>query len=238
MRFVTRYSSQAIAAVLLLVLGMMLQNRYAVLQRAQILLNQTTSMQSGGSGNQVKPVSPDSIDLSVFWEAWSYVQSDYLDPAKIDPKTMVDGATAGMVASLGDPYTMYLPPDDNKRSSEDLAGAFFGVGIELGYKDKILAVVAPLPDSPAALAGVEAGDLILKVADENNPDGEDSQNWSLDKAVDKIRGPKGTPVTLTLYRESHGNQPFEVTINRGEIVVKSVTLEFVENAGKTYAHIG
>ena len=72
------------------------------------------------------------------------------------------------------------------------------------------------------------------MADENNPDGEDSQNWSLDKAVDKIRGPKGTPVTLTLYRESHGNQPFEVTINR-EIVVKSVTLEFVENAGKTYA---
>lgn len=238
MRFATRYSSQVVAAVLLLVLGMLLQNRYAVLQRAQILFQQTTSTQSGGSGNQVQPVSPATIDLSVFWEAWSYVQSDYLDPSKIDPKTMVDGATAGMVSSLDDPYTMYLPPDDNKRSSEDLAGAFFGVGIELGYKDKILAVVAPLPDSPAALAGVEAGDLILRVADENNPDGEDSRDWSLDKAVDKIRGPKGTPVTLTLYREDNGNEPFEVAITRGEIVVKSVTLEFVENAGKTYAHVG
>lgn len=238
MRFVLKTLPQLATAVLLVVVGMFAQYRYGLIQKTSYLLIQKSRLGTNQlSQRPVQPVSPSTVNMDTFWEAWSYVQSDYLDPAKIDATTMVDGATAGMVSSLGDPYSMYLPPEDNKRSSEDLAGAFFGVGIELGYKNEVLAVVAPLADSPAAKAGVQPGDLILRVADETNPKGEDSSRWTLDKAVDAIRGPKGSTVTLTLYRENNGSEPFEVSLVRDEIIVKSVTLEFVENQGKNFAHI-
>jgi len=236
MRFLLKSIPNIIIAVLLVTVGVVGQYRYNVVERFQ--QSETANvLQVGRSSNKPQPVSPSTVDMSVFWEAWTKVQAEYLDKDKIDPATMVDGATAGMVSALGDPYTLYLPPDDNQRSSEDLAGAFYGVGIELGYRKEILAVIAPMPDSPADKAGVQAGDLILRVADDTNPDGEDSSKWSLDKAVSTIRGPKGSSVTLTLYREDNGAEPFEVTIERGEIVVASAKLEFIEDSGKRYAHI-
>lgn len=237
MRFVLKAIPQLITVVLLVVVGMFAQYRYGVVEKTGFFLAQRSVSNIAIGQRPAEPVSPSTVNMDTFWEAWSYVQSDYLDPAKIDAATMVDGATTGMVSSLGDPYSMYLPPEDNKRSSEDLAGAFFGVGIELGYKNEVLAVVAPLADSPATKAGVQPGDLILRVADETNPKGEDSSRWTLDKAVDAIRGPKGSTVTLTLYRENNGSEPFEVSLVRDEIIVKSVTLEFVEDQGKTFAHI-
>lgn len=238
MRFVLKTLPQLATAMLLVVVGMFAQYRYGLIQKTSYLLSQQSRLGTNQlSQRPVEPVSPSTVNMDTFWEAWSYVQSDYVDPTKIDATTMVDGATAGMVSSMGDPYSMYLPPEDNKRSSEDLAGAFFGVGIELGYKNEVLAVVAPLADSPAAKAGILPGDLILRVADETNPKGDDSSRWTLDKAVNAIRGPKGSTVTLTLYRENNGNEPFEVQLVRDEIVVKSVTLEFLENQGKTFAHI-
>ncbi|MBT6401189.1 PDZ domain-containing protein, partial [candidate division WWE3 bacterium] len=139
---------------------------------------------------------------------------------------------------LGDPYTAYLPPEDNQRSGEDLAGSFYGVGIELGYIDGTLAVIAPINDSPAQKAGVEAGDLIVHVRDDKQDLDLDTTDWSLNKAVNHIRGGKGEPVFLTLFRpgdESKGT--FEVEIIRDEIIVKSVELEFIEHAGKRAAHI-
>ncbi|MBP9781801.1 S41 family peptidase [Candidatus Woesebacteria bacterium] len=237
MRFVLKLIPQLITAGLLVVVGMFAQYRYDLLQKTGSLLIQQTTVGNTTGSRPVDAVSPSSIDMDTFWEAWSYVQADYLDPAKLDPQTMVDGATAGMVSALGDPYTMYLPPEDNKRSSEDLAGAFFGVGIELGYKNEVLAVVSPVVGSPAEKAGIQPGDLILRVADDTNPKGEDSSKWSLNKAVDSIRGPKGSTVTLTLFRESNGAEPFEVALVRDEIVVKSVKLEFVESQGRTFAHV-
>ena len=78
---------------------------------------------------------------------------------------MVYGAISGLVSSLSDPYTVFLPPKENKASNEDLTGEFGGVGIQLGYKDKNLAVVAPLAKTPAEKAGLKAGDLILKIKD-------------------------------------------------------------------------
>ena len=238
MRFLLKSIPNLLTVVLLVVVGMFAQYRYDLIEKTgSFFSQQQTGAKNTTRSHPVDVISPATIDMDVFWEAWSYVQADYHDPAKIDQKTMVDGAVAGMVASLGDPYTMYLPPDDNKRSGEDLAGAFFGVGIELGYKNEVLAVVSPLADSPAAKAGVQPGDLILRVADDDTPKGEDSSRWTLNKAVDAIRGPKGTTVTLTLYRDNNGNEPFEVKLVRDEIVVKSVTLEFVESQGKTFAHI-
>jgi len=107
----------------------------------------------------------------------------------------------------------------------------------LGYIDGTLAVIAPLADSPAEQAGVLAGDLILHVKDELSGLDEDTTGWSLDEAVNNIRGGRGEVVTLTLYRPDNGGDPFEVDIVRDEIVVKSVELEFAEHVDKRVAHL-
>jgi carboxyl-terminal processing protease len=226
-------------AVLLIGVGMLGQYRYHLVEKyfADKLnldsSNSTTlsNLLSVPNGQDEKP------DLTNFWETWQYLEQDFLEPEKLDNATMVDGAISGLAASLGDPYTMYLPPKDNQRSGEDLAGSFYGVGIELGYIESTLAVVAPLKDSPAELAGVKSGDLILKVTDLERDFDEETTGWSLTRAVDEIRGPLGSTVTLTLFRPGESSEPFEASIIRGEIVVKSSELEFVELGGKSVAQI-
>jgi len=200
----------------------------------------TVSALSRLTGSPLPPetLSNQPVAFNTFWEVWKLLEQDYLEPTKLDAAKMVDGAITGLAGSLDDPYTMYLSPEDNQRSSEDLAGSFYGVGIELGYIDSILAVIAPLKDSPSAKAGVQAGDLIIKVKDEAAKFEQDTNGWSLPEAVKHIRGPKGTPVILTLVRkDSNDNKPFEVAVIRDEIIVKSVTLEFVEQNGKRVAHL-
>jgi carboxyl-terminal processing protease len=176
------------------------------------------------------------VSLSTFWEVWGELEKDYLRTDRLDPQKMVDGAISGMTASLGDPYTVYLPPVEDQRAQEELAGAFYGIGIELGYIENTLAVVAPIAGMPADTAGIKAGDLILHVKDTGKNLDEDTNGWSLSEAVTKIRGDKGTEITLTLYRQDKG-QPFEVNVKRDEIVVKSVNLAFVEHNGKKVAHL-
>lgn len=189
------------------------------------------------------PKAPDTLSnqpvaFNTFWEVWKLLEQDYLEPSKLDAAKMVDGAISGLASSLEDPYTMYLSPEDNQRSSEDLAGSFYGIGIELGYIDSILAIVAPLKDSPSAKAGIQAGDLIIRVKDEAAKFDQETVGWSLPEAVKHIRGPKGTPVVLTLLRKDANNgKTFEVSVMRDEIIVKSVTLEYVEHSGKRVAHL-
>lgn len=178
-----------------------------------------------------------NVDFDVFWEAWSTLEADYLDKDKLEAKKMVDGAISGLTSSLEDPYTIYLPPTENKRSGEDLAGSFYGIGIELGYIDGVLAVVAPLKGTPAEKAGLQAQDLILRVKDKQAGLDEDTANWSLNEAVEKIRGPKNSIITLTILRKDNGSEPKEIDVARGEIVVESVKLEFIEHAGKRVAHL-
>lgn len=236
MKSVIKFLPKIIIAFLLVLVGMLAQEKWQVLS-AQTPFFHSASTQS----DQIKVSRKTTTELNMpqFWEAYAYLKRDYLDPEKLkDKDKMVDGATSGMVASIGDPYTMYLPPKENKRSGEDLAGKFYGVGIELGYKDGVLAVVAPLPGSPAEKAGVKAGDLILKVKDPARNFEEETANWSLNKAVENIRGPKDTVVTLTLYRKGENkDKPFDVDITRGEIVVNTVKLEFTQVNGKEVAHL-
>jgi len=97
-----------------------------------------------------------NVDFSLFWKVWDTLGASYYDKSKLNPSKMVEGAISGMVAAIGDPYTVYLPPEENKVVEEDLQGSFGGVGIQIGFKGKQLAVIAPLPDTPAEKAGVKA----------------------------------------------------------------------------------
>lgn len=182
------------------------------------------------------PTEYKNVDLDTFWEVYGELQKDYLRTDKIDAEKMVDGAIYGLTAALEDPYTTYLPPKQDAAVAEQIAGAFDGVGIELGYKENILAVVSPLVGSPAERAGILPGDLILHVKDATKKLDEDTSGWSLDKAVENIRGPRGSEVVLTILRKDSGD-PFEVTLKREEIVIKSVELSFVEHQGKKVAHV-
>lgn len=177
-----------------------------------------------------------AADFSKFWEVWKRLENSYVDPSKLDYTKMTWGAMQGLSQSLDDPYTQFLPPKENKQANEDLSGSFFGVGIELGYKDSTLAVVSPITKSPAEKAGVKAGDLILHIKDEKKKVDIDTRAMTLPTAVTHIRGEKNTPVTLTLFREG-GAKSFEITIVRDEIIVPSVELAYVERSGNKYAHL-
>ena len=189
--------------------------------------------------NRLKDVKPPAnrsdVEFQAFWDVWSRLENQYLDPEKLDAQQMVHGAIRGMVESVGDPYTVYLPPEEQKRSEEDLGGAFDGVGIQLGYKEKTLAVIAPLKDGAASMAGIKAGDLILRIKDADKKIDRDTSGISLPEAVSIIRGKKGTKVTLTMLRE--GGKPEEKELVRDTIVIPSVELKMVEKSGKKYAHL-
>jgi carboxyl-terminal processing protease len=176
------------------------------------------------------PTDRQEVDFSLFWDVWDRLERNYLDKEDINPAQMVFGAIQGMVASLDDPYTVFLKPPENKEVKEDLNGAFEGVGIQLGYKDDQLAVIAPLKGTPADKAGVRAGDLILKI------DEESAIGLSADEAAQKIRGPKGSKVRLTLL-SSGEKDSHEVEIIRDTIIVPSVEVDFLSSNGETVAHL-
>ncbi|MBU0576631.1 S41 family peptidase [Patescibacteria group bacterium] len=224
-----------ILGVLLLALGGVVGYRYGRSGEfsTRIPLSQIINIQA--------PSDKQNLDFAVFWEVWGHLDQTYLEPEKLNAKEMVNGAISGMTAAIGDPYTTYLPPQQNQRSAEDLAGSFYGVGIELGYIDETLAVIAPLAGTPAEKAGIMAGDLILHLKDTTKGLDEDTIGLSLNEAVDKIRGEKNTKITLTLLRkngqDNQYGEPFDVDIARGEIVVESIKLEFVEHDDKRVAHL-
>lgn len=162
------------------------------------------------------PPSVTHLDLTQFWTVLDKIESDYYDKSAIDSQKLLNGAISGMVSSLDDPYTVYLPPQENSDFKEGLAGQFSGIGAELGMDEKQIVIVAPLSGSPAEKAGVRAGDTIVQV------NGEYVLGWTLQEAVDKIRGPKGTDVTLAILPKG-SEKPKSVTIKRDTITINSVT---------------
>lgn len=171
-----------------------------------------------------------AVDFSLFWQAWSVLENKFVNKEKIDFKKMLYGAIAGMVESLGDPYTVFFPPEEAKRFSEDVAGSFEGVGMEIDIRKGQLMVVAPLEESPAQKAGLRAGDKILKI------NGTSTVDLTIDDAVKFIRGPKGTEVVLTVLRDDWEDSK-EIKITRQIIQVPSLKLEFRDIDSEKIAHL-
>ncbi|MBU1085794.1 MAG: S41 family peptidase [Candidatus Beckwithbacteria bacterium] len=170
-----------------------------------------------------QPDDKNSVDLRMFWQVWDKLGESYLIKESLKPTEMVWGAIRGMTASLEDPYTVFLPPKQNKATNEELNGAFEGVGIQLGFIDGQLGVIAPLAGMPAEATGVKAGDLILHIKDEAKDIDVDTTDMSLPEAVEIIRGPKDSLIDLTLFHAGDSDLSI-VTIKRETIVIKSVEL--------------
>lgn len=161
-------------------------------------------------------------DFADFWEVWQIIEKRHPDGTVATDEEKVWGAIKGLVASVGDPYTTYLTPEENEDLQTDLKGEFSGVGMEVGMKEGFIKVIAPLKDSPAEKAGVMAGDTVLKIDETFTSD------LTLDKAVDLIRGPAGTPVKITIGRES-ADSVIELTIIRAVIVVPDIETEYLRD---------
>jgi len=172
----------------------------------------------------------DDVDFAMFWEVWNIVKTKYVDSENVKNKDLYYGALEGIVNSLNDPYTIFLDPEASKMFTDELSGSFEGIGAEIGIRDGVLTVVSPLANSPAEIAGLKTGDRIFKV------DGEESFDWSVDKAVEAIRGPKGETVVLTVARE--GEDDFiDISIVRDKIELPSVKLEYKTIGDKKIALI-
>lgn len=149
--------------------------------------------------------------LKVFTEVLSLIQSNYVE--NVDPKDLVYGGIRGMLESL-DPHSSFMPPEVFKEMQVETQGSFGGLGIEITVKDHQLTVVAPIEGTPADRAGIQPGDRIIKI------DGQPTKDMTLMEAVRKMRGPKGTQVTLTIGRDEKG--VFDLTLTREIIEIKSV----------------
>ena len=163
-------------------------------------------------------------DLKVFTDVLSLIQKDYVEETK--SKDLVNGAIKGMLETL-DPHSSYMPPNMFKEMQEETKGRFEGLGIEITLREGVLTVVSPIEDTPAFKAGILAGDQILKI------DGESTKNFTLMDSVKRLRGPRGTKVTITIMREGL-TKPKEFTLVRDVIPVRSVRHELLE---KNYGYI-
>ncbi len=164
-----------------------------------------------------------NVDFATFWKAWEVINEKYVPTnstttEKVSDQTRVYGAIEGMVHSLGDPYTMFFPPAESKSFNEEISGQIEGVGMEVGMKDDILTVIAPVKGTPAYRAGVKSGDKILKI--DSTPTG----GLSTEEAIKLIRGKKGSTVVITFFREGT-KDPFEISIVRDVINMPTVDTE-------------
>lgn len=153
--------------------------------------------------------------LETVWQVWQLLSTEYVDKQALDAEKMRQEAIKGMLKALNDPYTSYLNAENARLELSDLQGKYEGIGAHVGMRDNQLTVIAPIPDSPAAKAGIRPGDVILEV------DGVSIAGLSLQEAVIKIRGPQGTPVRLLVRHEAE-TAPESITIVREPIEVKSV----------------
>lgn len=171
-------------------------------------------------GDGLDATPDESADMATFWKAWNTLQDRFVaaNSTSTPPssKEKLWGAIQGMAASYGDPYTVFMPPEEAKRFEDDIRGDFEGVGMEVGIKDGILTIIAPLKGTPAARAGLQSGDKIIAIDDKS------TEGMSTDEAVKLIRGEKGTTVTFMIVRDE---ERLEVPVVRDTIQVPTIETE-------------
>lgn len=167
-----------------------------------------TSLNNNVNSNQ-------KINFNLYWEVWNDLKMNYVDASKVTNQNLFYGSLKGMAAAVGDPYTVFMDPTEAKQFSNDLSGTFEGIGAEVGIRNDVITVIAPLDGTPAKAAGLQSGDKIYAV------DGTSTLGMTINAVVHEIRGPKGTKVTLTIIRGN--NKPQDIVITRSTITVKSVT---------------
>jgi carboxyl-terminal processing protease len=169
-------------------------------------------------------------EFTPFWQAWSLLQQKYVlaTSTATDTQNKIYGAIEGMVASEGDPYTVFFPPEENSLFQSSIAGTFDGVGMEIDQKNGNIVVIAPLKDSPAEKAGIETGDTIVSI------DGKSTASMAVDTAVNLIRGQKGTQVHLLVLHQN-ATTPVEIDITRDTIDIPTIDTEVQSGTGSSTA---
>lgn len=206
-------SSRAVLGIIILLVffGGLLIGRYMLPGQTQTNVPpQFVSVQEGKR----------ELVFPTFWEAWDVLHEHF--NGALDMQKLYYGAAEGMVRAAGDPYTVFADPDATKQFSETLSGSFSGIGVEIGLQNGVITVIAPLEGSPADKAGLKTRDVIIAI--DKKPITADA---SLDEVVRKIRGPKGSTVTLTVFHEG-SKEPIDITITRDTIEVESVKLKIEE----------
>ncbi|MBI5220364.1 MAG: S41 family peptidase [Candidatus Liptonbacteria bacterium] len=170
-----------------------------------------------------------TVDFSPFWQAWQYVNQEYLRSGEVSDQEKVYGTIRGLLGSLNDPYSIYFKPSESKKFQEDIQGSFGGIGIEIGVRKGQLVVIAPLKNTPASRAGLRAGDIILQI------NASTTDNLSIEEAVDRIRGPEKTEVKLSIYR-TDWDKPKDFTVTRERIEVPTLDLT-MKDGGIAYVQL-
>jgi carboxyl-terminal processing protease len=169
---------------------------------------------------------PDNVDFAAFWKAWSLLDEKFVQASttakKATEQDRVWGAIRGMTASLGDPYTVFFPPEESKMFESDIRGNFEGVGMEIESQEDALTVIAPLKGSPAERAGIIAGDKIVRIDDK------ETAGISTEEAVQLIRGPKGTSVVFNVIR-GEGSESLNITVTRDVIDIPTINSRSLGN---------
>ncbi len=166
--------------------------------------------------------APADASLSLFWDVWNSLEKSYVETDKLNTQNQIYGAIAGMVNSLGDPYTVFMTPEETNSFHQSLGGELEGIGAELTVKDGLLMVISPLKGSPAEKAGLLPGDYIYMV------DGKLTSDMTLFEAIKAIRGAPNTQVELTVVRKD-SVEPIIMKITREKINVPSTELTYEGN---------
>jgi len=192
------------------------------------------------AGSTTRSCAAPNDDFAAFCEAYDKLKQQFVDP--LVDSDLAGGAIQGMFQyGLSDPFSGYMPPDQYQSAVQDLSGTFTGIGAEMGVKNLdnpadlgacdhlsdvcVLVVIAPIQDSPAEAAGLRAGDILVAV------DGTSVNGSTMEESISRVRGPKGTDVTLTIRR---GDATQEITITRDEIQTKEVTSRMLDDGTTGY----
>jgi carboxyl-terminal processing protease len=185
------------------------------------------------SGQQALPTDKtDDSDLKElfvpFWQTWDLVHAEYVDQP-VDNVKLMQGAISGMLDSLGDPHTSYMNPSEYQQINAPLEGTYEGIGAWVDTTGDYLTIISPMPGSPAEEAGIQSGDIVLKV------NGKDMTGVDGDLVLLEVKGPANTDVVLTIQRKDVA-EPFDLTITRRKIEVPSIESRMLDN-NIAYVHL-